>query len=63
MFHNISKYLSILIKFQNVSAHMCFPEFQFKFEFESGEVSITKVVPYIKLYHQRIYPHFSRFGS
>jgi hypothetical protein len=42
------KPLGILFKFLKVSTTFVFPEFYFKFEFESRKVTITKVVPLFK---------------
>jgi hypothetical protein len=62
-FHQILRFWKFSIIFYRNSTHRNFPEFWFKFYFESVEISIRKVVPYPKLFLSIFYLEFLEPGK
>jgi hypothetical protein len=57
-FHQILRFCTFSVNFYRNSTRRKFPEFWFKSYFESGEISIRKVVPYLKLFLSKFYFEF-----
>jgi hypothetical protein len=57
-FHQILRFWKFSVNFYQNSTHRNFPEFWFKSYFESGEISIRKVVPYPKFFLSIFYLEF-----
>jgi hypothetical protein len=57
-----SKVPSFSSEFSSISTHRNFLEFSFKFQFESGQVFIRNVVPYLKLFPSILYLQFFEPG-
>jgi hypothetical protein len=50
-------------EFSSISTHRKFLEFSFKFQFESGQVSIRQIVPYLELFPAIFYFQFLEQGK
>jgi hypothetical protein len=50
-------------EFSSISTHRKFLEFSFKFQFESGQVSIREGVPYLKLFLSIFFSNFWSKGT
>jgi hypothetical protein len=62
-FHQILRFWKFSVNFYRTSTHRNFPEFLFKFYFESGEISIRKDVPYLNLFLSIFYLKFLDLGK
>jgi hypothetical protein len=58
-----SKVPSFSSEFSSILTHRNFLEFLFKFQFESGQVSIRNAVPYLKLFPAIFYFQFFEHGN
>jgi hypothetical protein len=62
-FHQIPSSQEFSINFSLISTHRNFPEFLFEIHFESEDVSIRKVVPYLKQFLAIFYFNFLEHGK